>query len=305
MDESRWFVAIQDHQPGPSTHHDELPFRRHQLVKVYGDVDGNGCFWAEVRGRFGLVPAGKLVEIAKDDLFLAAEQRRPPPMANGAGGAIGTQTSWAAPATSNSVRRMRWGSIKSRSYEHAESSGQQRRQRIPFMMGGSDQEGPSNWYGTEQWAEKSARGGWHSGRVERRQSAIEVSSQSAGGTGYRLPALNGARNWRPPPDEDMQEMYGEGEAPMLEQQQQRRQAAEEVGEDGLFGEEELIGMEGELAATATTTGASLRGPSQLMVAKYDYDSRQLSPNGLARSIPLIVCNKKCSIPFQSMPSKWS
>ena len=286
MDESRWFVAIQDHQPGPSTH-EELPFRRHQLVKVYGDVDGNGCFWAEVRGRFGLVPAGKLVEIAKDDLFLAAEQRRPTATLANGGGGISTQ-SWMAPAgTSSSLRRMRWGSIKSRSYEHAESSsGQQRRQRAAPFMGGSDQEGPasSNWHGGEPWAaERQTRGGWQSsGRVERRQSAIEVASQSGGGgnagsTGYRLPALNGSRNWRPPLDEDQHQalLYG---APMLEQQ--RRQAAEEVGEDGLLGEEELLDMgtaEGELPMPAGA--GSLRGPSQLMVAKYDYDSRQLSPNG--------------------------
>jgi hypothetical protein len=94
--ESRWFVAIQDNQArigDPPA--EELTFRRHQLVKafcpsplfiyslfpsffpgkVYGDVevDENGYFWAEIRGRYGLVPAGKLVEIVKDDMLLEME----------------------------------------------------------------------------------------------------------------------------------------------------------------------------------------------------------------------------------------
>jgi hypothetical protein len=53
-----------------------LTFRRHQLVKVYGNVDGNGYVWAEMRRHYGLVPAGKLVELAPDDLFLTAEESR-------------------------------------------------------------------------------------------------------------------------------------------------------------------------------------------------------------------------------------
>jgi hypothetical protein len=94
--ESRWFVAIQDNRArigDPPA--EELTFRRHQLVKaccpsplfiyslfpsffpgkVYGDVevDENGYFWAEIRGRYGLVPAGKLVEIVNDDMLSEME----------------------------------------------------------------------------------------------------------------------------------------------------------------------------------------------------------------------------------------
>ena len=100
---SRWFVAIQDHQPRMGGINEELPFRRHQLIKVYGDVDMNGFFWAEARGRYGFVPFNKLVEIAKDDLFLAAEQHAGTSMPEG-----GQQQPWTG-GISSSQRRMKWG----------------------------------------------------------------------------------------------------------------------------------------------------------------------------------------------------
>jgi hypothetical protein len=54
-----------------------------------GDDDENGYFWAEIRGRYGLViPAEKLGEIADGDLFLAAERRD--------GGGEQQQPSWPA-----------------------------------------------------------------------------------------------------------------------------------------------------------------------------------------------------------------
>jgi hypothetical protein len=71
----RWFVAIRDNQLRIGDPPEELTFTRHQLIKVYGDVDGNGYFWAEIHGRNGLVPAWKLVELPNDGLFLEAEQR--------------------------------------------------------------------------------------------------------------------------------------------------------------------------------------------------------------------------------------
>ncbi|KAL3090299.1 hypothetical protein niasHS_006751 [Heterodera schachtii] len=110
--DSRWFVAIDDHQK--ATEPDTLCFRKHQLIKVHGDVDRNGFYWGEVRGRFGFVPASKVIEIAKDELFMAAEQRQPQQQPQ-----PWTSRSAEAPIT----RRMRWGSFKSRSYEYASGDG--------------------------------------------------------------------------------------------------------------------------------------------------------------------------------------
>uniref|UniRef100_A0A0K0DEW1 SH3 domain-containing protein n=1 Tax=Angiostrongylus cantonensis TaxID=6313 RepID=A0A0K0DEW1_ANGCA len=103
-DDCRWFVALFDYShhmsPNANAEADELSFRKHQLIKVYGEVDADGFYHGQIGNRVGLVPSNMVIEIAKDDLL----PRR-------------TRTE-AMPAEPT-LRRMRWGSLKSRSYDHA------------------------------------------------------------------------------------------------------------------------------------------------------------------------------------------
>ncbi|XP_078598124.1 peripheral-type benzodiazepine receptor-associated protein 1-like isoform X1 [Branchiostoma floridae x Branchiostoma japonicum] len=70
----RWFVALFDYDPmtmspNPDAADEELPFREGQLIKVYGDKDGDGFFMGDVDGRCGVVPCN-LVEEIEDDYRL-------------------------------------------------------------------------------------------------------------------------------------------------------------------------------------------------------------------------------------------
>uniref|UniRef100_A0A183V9W4 SH3 domain-containing protein n=1 Tax=Toxocara canis TaxID=6265 RepID=A0A183V9W4_TOXCA len=85
--------------PNANAQQEELSFRKHQLIKVFGEVDQDGFYTGQIGHRVGLVPSNMVIEIAKDDLL---PQRR---------------RSDALPEPS--LRRMRWGSLKSRSYDHA------------------------------------------------------------------------------------------------------------------------------------------------------------------------------------------
>ncbi|VDD91817.1 unnamed protein product [Enterobius vermicularis] len=99
----RWFVALYDYShhmsPNVNAEEEELSFRKHQLIKVYGDVDPDGFYMGQIGHRVGLVPSNMVIEIAKDDVL--SQRRR----------------SDAVPDTA--TRRMRWASFKSRSYDHA------------------------------------------------------------------------------------------------------------------------------------------------------------------------------------------
>lgn len=103
-DDCRWFVALFDYShhmsPNANAEADELSFRKHQLIKVFGEVDADGFYHGQIGNRVGLVPSNMVIEIAKDDLL----PRR-------------TRTD--AVAAEPALRRMRWGSLKSRSYDHA------------------------------------------------------------------------------------------------------------------------------------------------------------------------------------------
>uniref|UniRef100_A0A8R1I092 SH3 domain-containing protein n=1 Tax=Caenorhabditis japonica TaxID=281687 RepID=A0A8R1I092_CAEJA len=108
-DECRWFVALYDYtaamSPNPNAEFEELQFRKHQLIKVFGTQDNDGFFQGAIGNRVGLVPSNMVIEIAKDDVG----QRRstgmpaPPPPT----------------APEPALRRQRWGSLKSRSYDYA------------------------------------------------------------------------------------------------------------------------------------------------------------------------------------------
>ncbi|KAK6743398.1 hypothetical protein RB195_010574 [Necator americanus] len=103
-DDCRWFVALFDYShhmsPNANAEADELSFRKHQLIKVYGEVDADGFYHGQIGNRVGLVPSNMVIEIAKDDL-------------------LPRRTRSEAVAAEPSLRRMRWGSLKSRSYDHA------------------------------------------------------------------------------------------------------------------------------------------------------------------------------------------
>uniref|UniRef100_A0AC34Q5L0 Uncharacterized protein n=1 Tax=Panagrolaimus sp. JU765 TaxID=591449 RepID=A0AC34Q5L0_9BILA len=104
-DKCRWFVALYDYDhnmsPNPNAQTEELSFRKHQLIKVFGDVDEDGFYRGQIGRRFGLIPSNMVIEIAEDDS--AAQRRR----------------SDAVVPVEPAIRRMRWGSFKSRSYDHA------------------------------------------------------------------------------------------------------------------------------------------------------------------------------------------
>uniref|UniRef100_A0A0N5AZN5 SH3 domain-containing protein n=1 Tax=Syphacia muris TaxID=451379 RepID=A0A0N5AZN5_9BILA len=99
----RWFVALYDYShhmsPNVNAEEEELSFRKHQLIKVYGDVDPDGFYMGQIGHRIGLVPSNMVIEIAKDDVL--SQRRRSDAVSDTA------------------TRRMRWGSFKSRSYDHA------------------------------------------------------------------------------------------------------------------------------------------------------------------------------------------
>ncbi|KAK5982112.1 Variant SH3 domain containing protein, partial [Trichostrongylus colubriformis] len=105
-DDCRWFVALFDYShhmsPNANAETDELSFRKHQLIKVYGEVDADGFYHGQIGNRVGLVPSNMVIEIAKDDLL----PRR-------------TRTDAVPSGAEPTLRRMRWGSLKSRSYDHA------------------------------------------------------------------------------------------------------------------------------------------------------------------------------------------
>ncbi|KAI6176928.1 hypothetical protein M3Y97_00851700 [Aphelenchoides bicaudatus] len=117
-DESvRWFVALYDYNfnmsPNPNAQQEELSFYKHQLIKVHGDVDPDGFYRGQIGRRYGLVPSNMVIEIAKDDLIPSSSRRLPQ-----------TEPEYHGPTGSSipdtAARRMRWGSMKSRSYDVAE-----------------------------------------------------------------------------------------------------------------------------------------------------------------------------------------
>uniref|UniRef100_A0A914NPV9 SH3 domain-containing protein n=1 Tax=Meloidogyne incognita TaxID=6306 RepID=A0A914NPV9_MELIC len=307
---SRWFVAIQDHQPRMGGINEELPFRRHQLIKVYGDVDMNGFFWAEARGRYGFVPFNKLVEIAKDDLFLAAEQHAGTSMPEG-----GQQQPWTG-GISSSQRRMKWGSIKSRSYEHTESQGRYGNYHGGVQADYEPGRGSQPLYYPDPYIERTARRGrqlpeYRGATVgvgapieQRALPNIGDAKTTSGGVRekenaalrYRSPQVNGGtRQGRDKKRIIIPEMSTkEEEEQMAEiskyqqqysnnskyyQQQKTSLDEEEQQQDDGFSYDEQQQGGGEYQ--------QMRGiQSQLMIAKYDYDSRHLSPNVDAEQVEL-------------------
>uniref|UniRef100_A0A1I8BQB1 SH3 domain-containing protein n=1 Tax=Meloidogyne hapla TaxID=6305 RepID=A0A1I8BQB1_MELHA len=314
---SRWFVAIQDHQPRMGIT-EELPFRRHQLVKVYGDVDMNGFFWAEARGRYGFVPFNKLVEIAKDDLFLAAEQHVGTSMAEGG-------QPWTG-GISSSQRRMRWGSIKSRSYEHTEHPGRYSNRQVGGVQ--ADYEtgrGSQPLYYPDSYVERTVRRGRQlpeyrgatvgvGSPIEQRSlpntgnvkasSGIVVrekenrESRDRGDRGYyRTPQVNGgttrvqgrekkkiAESSTNEEEEQMAEItkYQQQNYNNSQYQQRTSMDEEEQQIDDGYSYDEQLQHGGEYHQQHQMRGIQ----SQLMVAKYDYDSRHLSPNVDAEQVEL-------------------
>ncbi|CAK5060655.1 unnamed protein product [Meloidogyne enterolobii] len=305
---SRWFVAIQDHQPRMGGMNEELLFRRHQLIKVYGDVDMNGFFWAEARGRYGFVPFNKLVEIAKDDLFLAAEQHAGTSMPEG-----GQQQPWAG-GISSSQRRMKWGSIKSRSYEHTESQGRYGNYHGAVQADYEPGRGSQPLYYPDPYVERTARRGRQlpeyrgatvgvGAPIEQRNlpNLGDVKTTSGGvvvgrekenaALRYRSPQVNGGgtRQGREkkrimiPESSTKEEEEQMAEISKYQQQQYSNNSKYYQQQKTSLDEEEQQQDDGFSYDEQQQGGGEyqqLRGiQSQLMIAKYDYDSRHLSPNG--------------------------
>ncbi|CAL2035251.1 unnamed protein product [Caenorhabditis brenneri] len=121
-DEGRWFVSLFDYttemSPNPNAEQVELQFRKFQLMKVYGPCDDDGFYTAQIGDRVGLVPSNMIIEVHTDD--------------------VGKRRSTGAPAPppptqpEPALRRQRWGSLKSRSYDYAgENRGTQPRPHHP------------------------------------------------------------------------------------------------------------------------------------------------------------------------------
>lgn len=116
-DDCRWFVALFDYShhmsPNANAEIEELSFRKHQLIKVFGEVDPDGFYQGQIGNRIGLVPSNMVIEIAKDEMVMPRRTMGMPTTTSSAA------PSAAAPPTEPSLRRMRWGSLKSRSYDYA------------------------------------------------------------------------------------------------------------------------------------------------------------------------------------------
>jgi len=121
--------------PNPNAQQEELPFRKHQLIKVYGEADEDGFYYAEILKRFGLVPSNMLIEIAQEEIV---EERRRAVFPPGGEGV----------AQDPVIRRMKWGSIKSRSYDNPDQRRAHRGGRHPLPV-------PTSRYHRHSFAEPS------------------------------------------------------------------------------------------------------------------------------------------------------
>ncbi|TRY89418.1 hypothetical protein DNTS_010819 [Danionella cerebrum] len=68
----RLFVALFSYNPAvmspnSETMEEELAFEQGQIIKVFGDKDGDGFYSGETGGRFGFVPSNMVSEIPVDD----------------------------------------------------------------------------------------------------------------------------------------------------------------------------------------------------------------------------------------------
>ncbi|XP_071034594.1 RIMS-binding protein 2 isoform X6 [Parasteatoda tepidariorum] len=71
-EKSRMFMAVYDYDPhtmstNPATANEELSFHEGQLIKVFGEKDRNGYFYAEINGRVGYVPYKFVTEVPLDE----------------------------------------------------------------------------------------------------------------------------------------------------------------------------------------------------------------------------------------------
>ncbi|XP_054712643.1 RIMS-binding protein 2-like [Uloborus diversus] len=72
MEKARMFMAVYDYDPhamspNPALANEELSFQEGQIIKVYGEKDGDGYFTGEINGRIGYVPYKMVTEIPLDE----------------------------------------------------------------------------------------------------------------------------------------------------------------------------------------------------------------------------------------------
>ncbi|RNA33453.1 peripheral-type benzodiazepine receptor-associated 1-like isoform X1 [Brachionus plicatilis] len=68
----RVFIALFDYDPlkmSPNTDscQEELPFKKGQLIKIYGEQDSDGFFYGESNGRSGFIPCNMVSEVQADE----------------------------------------------------------------------------------------------------------------------------------------------------------------------------------------------------------------------------------------------
>ena len=73
--------------PNPDACDEELPFREGQLIKVFGEKDGDGFYWGEAGTRAGFVPCNMVSEVQVDDERVARELLKDDQRSRGRGGA--------------------------------------------------------------------------------------------------------------------------------------------------------------------------------------------------------------------------
>ncbi|XP_078338451.1 peripheral-type benzodiazepine receptor-associated protein 1-like isoform X7 [Crassostrea virginica] len=74
----RLFVALFDYDPESMSPNvecldEELPFKEGQIIKIYGDKDGDGFYRGECNGRVGFVPCNMVSEVQVEDTELAEQ----------------------------------------------------------------------------------------------------------------------------------------------------------------------------------------------------------------------------------------
>uniref|UniRef100_A0AAF5DIQ0 SH3 domain-containing protein n=1 Tax=Strongyloides stercoralis TaxID=6248 RepID=A0AAF5DIQ0_STRER len=299
----RWFVALFDYDvsmsPNPNAAVEELPFKKHQLIKVYGDADPDGFYHGQIGRRCGLVPGNMVIEIAKNDIINEGSSR---------GTAI---------LPDPNIRRMRWGSLKSRSYDN---SGDRRRGpgSVPPPMSGRGMSGRGDdypfpmdmSYDLSSGVRKIGPGDEISPRMRYYDNKGPIIDDYGYGGGRQISvgrhASYGGRDWSL--DSRKNDMYDRQHRP-LEYPSGRRgrnpygydnyeyeQHEKPLGSGGMYPKmnKRIIGYDDKMPSMDDRGPPSRNIPGfssgsikmQKMIAKFDYDSRQLSPNVDAEQVEL-------------------
>uniref|UniRef100_A0A0N5A5C3 RIMS-binding protein 2 n=1 Tax=Parastrongyloides trichosuri TaxID=131310 RepID=A0A0N5A5C3_PARTI len=300
----RWFVALFDYDvsmsPNPNAAVEELSFKRHQLIKVYGDADPDGFYHGQIGRRCGLVPGNMVIEIAKSDI-------------------INEGSRGSAVLPDPNIRRMRWGSLKSRSYDN---SGDRRRGpgSVPPLTSGRgddysftmershdlssgirriaageeitprtryyDGKGPGvddyGFGGRQVTVGRHASYGGRDWSIDGRRNDIMYDRQPRQQPSDYSQGRRGRLNYGGYDDYDRE--YDQHDKPYPGDMYPLKMNRRGVGYDGKGMLIDDRGPPPQSRNIPTSSSSNVR--TQKMVAKFDYDSRQLSPNVDAEQVEL-------------------